>query len=235
MNRRAVPAIAYALLIAASIACAAAAPLPARPGDSVLYHYDITGAQPSGGQLWVIRGTAGQVTVTVSPAEDQNVPGTYAFAVASDGVLSGGAADGSSGSAGGPAAEMARSFAVAANLLASIAAPSGADSWNVDVPVPGTAGAMRLLARVASVSGTDRTVVADGSGVLNLVPLGSQQGRRRGPQASPTPVTLDVEMHVQASLRRGILSEAQGLTRTAPHGQTKNPTTHQYSWTITAQ
>jgi hypothetical protein len=234
VNRRAFPPVAGAVLIAASLGVASAAPLPSRPGDSLLYRYDVAGVQTAGGQLWVVRTTPARVTITVSPAED--LPGTYAFTVAADGELQGtNAADADEGSVrGGLPSEMARSFAAAVNLLSTVPAQNAAP-WNIDVPVPGTSTAMRLSARVGSVSGADRTVVADGSALLKVVPIAAVQpptDRRGRPQPDPTPAAVDVTMHVEASLHGGILAGARGLTRMGLHGQTKVPAV-QYTWTIT--
>ena len=234
MNRRAFPSIAGALVIVASLGTASAAPLPSRAGESLLYRYDVAGIQTSDGQLWVVRNTTARVTVTVTPTAE--LPGTYAFAVGTDGELHGTADDaGIDGSAReGLPSEMARSFAAAVNLLAAQPA-GGTGTWTIDVPVPGTASAMRLLARVASTNGPDRTVVADGSGLLNVVPLAAAQperDRRGRPVPAPTPASVDVAMHVEASLHGGILAMARGLTRMGLHGQTKVPAV-QYTWTIT--
>ena len=122
-------AAAGALLLAASVAAATAAPLPARPGDSTLYRYEVAGGQKSAGQVWVVRSAAALVTVTVSPSTEE-VPGTYAFVVDSGEALARMATDDApdGGVPGEAPSEMARSFAAAVNLLASPVAANGQEA-----------------------------------------------------------------------------------------------------------
>ena len=175
------------LLLAAGAGAATPGLLPAQPGDSILYRYDVDGAHPSLGQVWVVRSNATHLSVTVSPAEE--APGSFSFDVfANGGVRAAGNESPVEPSA--VAMEMARNFASAVNLVAPVATGARLESWSLEVPAPGESGVMKLNARIASASGNERTAVADGAATVTLPP-GPPDKRGR----KPAPLLADVGAH----------------------------------------
>lgn len=218
---RCFPVAAGALLLARGAGAATPGLLPTQSGDSALYRYDVDGPHPSLGQVWVVRSNATRISVTVSPNED--APGSFSYDVGANGQVQAAASE-SSVEASAVAIEMARNFASALNLLATVAATAPRENWSLEVPAPGEGSAIKLNARITTGAGNERTAVADGTGTITL-PAGPPDKRGR-----VTVLLADVVIHVEALLQTGRFATARGVVKVT--SREKQPKITQYTWTL---
>jgi hypothetical protein len=231
-NARALVVLA-ALLAALPAQAATTAVVPARSGDSVLYHYAVDGQPPAAGQLWIVRAAADKITITASSAEE--LPATFAFAVDARGTLRPTTDDAAAGS-GALAGAMARALVAALDVVT--AQPPDAASWTSDAVLPAepalgmtAAITVHFTARAASAANGERAVIADGSALVPFVPPPPPQKVGAKPPPPQKPIPADYTMHLEAALRSGALASVHGQTAYTPQGNPTKPLVR-YDWSI---